>query len=290
MEVEGAPTVVDEKPVGRRLPIREAVLAIGLVAILGVGWTAWSWASRVPAVEAPPAAAETRPAAPVSIRPAVDPAAPADTRPPGDVPAPSANAATGAATAPAGAGDTGRTKIRSERFKELAPEFQNDAVVHQLLDYRDAMAEFSASTSERRVLPPERLADRSLVPVLWPDGLLPPSFAQPRRDRYVFHAQGRNCANHGESLQDVDGFCDAIVYVAQPADGETGLRAFAYFTEDNRIHYRAGGQAPTRDDPTVEAVAAPGAGAAAKASASRAAKQLTNALESAAAAAGIRKK
>jgi len=293
LELEDTPAIPEEKPQAGRLPIRQAALAIGVVAILWVAWTAWRWASRVPDVEAPSAAAETQPAAPVSIRPSVDQPAATDGRPQSDATPLSTHADAKAGAAPASPSDVDRSKIRMQQIKQLAPEFQDNPVVHQLLDYREALAEFAVSTSEPRVLAPERLADRSLFPVVWPDGLLPQSFTQPRRDHYVFHAQGKNCGHRGESLTEVDGFCDAIVYVARPAEGERGLRAFAFFTEDNRIHYRADGEAPTRGDPTVDKPAPSGGfGAAAPIAAktSAAAKRLTNAIESAAAAAGIKSK
>jgi len=270
IESATAPATVEEAPRSRSLPIRQIALGIGLVVMLSAGWAVWQWVGRVPAAEAPPAASEGKPAAPVSIRPAVDqpPALPLDAE---------------------------RAKIRMQQIKQLSPEFRDNAIVHQLLDYQEALAEFAASTGERRVLPPERLADRSLFPVVWPNGLLPASFQQFRRDRYVFQAVGTGCGHHGESLQDIDGFCDAIAYVARPADGGQGLSAFAFLSEDNRIHHRADDQAPTRQDPPVDNAAPPGAPgaalpAAAKATASAAAKRLTTAIESAAAAAGIRSK
>ena len=144
-----------------------------------------------------------------------------------------------------------RMRVRMDQMKLLAPEFRGDPIVQQLLDYDAALSKLYIS-AERRVLGAERLADRSLLPVSWPDGLLPSSFATPVRNGYRFETVGVDCGHRGESLREFNDFCEAIFYVARPVVSSAGLRTYAFYTTDRRIHYRQDGQTPTRADPTVD--------------------------------------
>jgi hypothetical protein len=145
-----------------------------------------------------------------------------------------------------------RMRARMEQVKLVAPEFRGDPIVQQLLDYDSALSMFYTSAGERRVLSAERLADPSLLPLFWPDGLLPSLFATPVRNAYRFESVGVDCGHRGESLRQLDDFCEAIVYVARPVVSSAGLRTYAFYTTDRRIHYRQDGQTPTRADPTVD--------------------------------------
>ena len=145
-----------------------------------------------------------------------------------------------------------RMRVRMEQVKLVAPEFRGDPIVQQLLDYDSALSMFYTSAGERRVLSAERLADPSLLPLFWPDGLLPSLFATPVRNGYRFESVGVDCGHPGESLRQLDDFCQAIVYVARPVVLSGGLRTYAFYTADRRIHYRQDGETPTRADPTVD--------------------------------------
>jgi hypothetical protein len=152
------------------------------------------------------------------------------------------------------AGSELRRRLRY--LKWLGPEFRNDPVVQQLLDYEAAAQAFPSSIGENGVLPPERLADPRLFIGLGMPAPLPAAFASLDRDGYQFMFDGRDCSRPARILTQFGTLCSSYAYSARPRPGSrptgTAARTYALLSGDDRIHYRTDGLQPTPDDPTVD--------------------------------------
>ena len=73
------------------------------------------------------------------------------------------------------------------------------------------------------------------------------------RDGYIFEFYGLNCSRPPTFLTMFGSLCDGVVYAAQPTEpAPPGAPSFAYFSADDRIHYRSDAKDPTVSDPTVD--------------------------------------
>jgi hypothetical protein len=234
-------TVVTEpKPSVWRARLGQTAIVVTFAAAT---WMAWEWSRRVPGIPR-----SSTPASVGAIVSAVS-SARASATPGGRV---DPNAAATAVMQQLALG-TARMRSRMQYIKYLAPEFRDDPIVHQMLDYRMASAMFPNTLGENGFLPPERMSDPAFFAQLHTATPLPRSFARARRDGYEFAFEGRNCSRQPKYLQVLGTLCDGFVYSARPLDGSrAGARSYAYFSTDDRIHYRADGAMPTRADPTVD--------------------------------------
>ena len=224
-----------------RIRLSHAFAMILLVAGL---WAGWEWSRRVPGIPRRPL-----PPSVAGVVAAVSAARASAT--------PQASGGSSVATAVmqelAQAGASTRARMRA--VKLLAPEFRNDPIVRQLLEYRIAADTMPSLFNEDGVMPPERLSDASLFAQLHVAAPLPPTFAAATRDGYAFRFDGRNCSHRPKHFPQLGDLCADAVYSAQPLDPAKGAKSFAYFTADDRIHYRADGALPTPNDPTVDNMA-----------------------------------
>jgi hypothetical protein len=135
----------------------------------------------------------------------------------------------------------------------IAPEFRSNRAARQLVDYRLASHAFPGRLGEAGVLPPERLSDRATFASIGGRPVLPTSFAASVRDGYRFAFEGIRCDVQPKILRGIGTLCAGYVYSAVPANATSSQSpAFALFSADDRIHVRADGALPMRDDPIAD--------------------------------------
>ena len=148
--------------------------------------------------------------------------------------------------------DAQRMQVVMRYIKILAPEFRNDPIVYQVLEYRQATV-FPGFVGEDGYLSPTQLSDKRIFERLQTPPYLPPSFAQSKRNGYAFEFAGEHCGKPTYLAKWFDEICKAGVYSAVPLDRtQKEHRSYAFFSADDRIHYRTDGELPTRSDPTVD--------------------------------------
>jgi len=148
--------------------------------------------------------------------------------------------------------DAQRMQLVMRYIKMLAPEFRNDPIVYQVLEYRQATV-FPGFVGEDGYLSPTQLSDKRIFDTLHTPPYLPSSFAQPRRNGYAFEFTGEHCGKPKYLAQWFDQICKSGVYSAVPLDRtQKQHRSYAFFSADDRIHYRTDGDLPTQADPTVD--------------------------------------
>jgi len=156
-----------------------------------------------------------------------------------------------------------RARKRATIAKTLAPEFQTNKVVLQMLDVQLASRAYW-NFIDGKFSPPDLLSNESVWSRYKMPTFLPASFAQRQRDGYDFEFKGRGC----ESTEPNWPECTAYAYVARPVNKDSSDPMFALFSSDDRIHYTRDGSVPGRDDPTVATAQAPAPAPATSASAS----------------------
>lgn len=215
-------------------------VAVGIALVAGSIWLGWTSTYRAPTIEPN---ASTPVAAPDSGSSA--PALPAAS---GTVPAPGVPGPTTPADLDAGE----RSRIRMARMKSVADQFRTDPIVTQLYDYRQAAAVFPSSVGGGGFMSPERLSNAAFFAAIHTRPYLPPTFAQPERDRYRFDFIGEDCTGTNPYLAFLVNLCQSFVYVARPLRGAPTKRSYALVSSDFRVHYRDKGGMPTLQDPTVD--------------------------------------
>jgi hypothetical protein len=141
-----------------------------------------------------------------------------------------------------------RVRRRATIAKRLAPEFQSDKVVLQMLDVQLAARAYW-NFVDGKFSPPELLSNESVwAPYKMPT-FLPATFAQRQRDGYEFEFKGAGCEATDPKWPE----CTAYAYIARPMNKDSGGPTFALFSADDKIHYTSDGTVPSRDDPTVTA-------------------------------------
>src|SRR5262249_31522507 len=113
---------------------------------------------------------------------------------------------------------------RLERLRELAPEFRDDEIVHQLMQFRDASIAFPAKVGENGFRAPDRLSAGPFFAQLHAAPRLPAWFAQPQRDGYMFEFTGDDCTWRAHMVE-LGTLCFGFTYSARPVDASTGKRS-----------------------------------------------------------------
>jgi hypothetical protein len=143
-----------------------------------------------------------------------------------------------------------RVRRRAVMEKGLAPEFQQNKIVQQMLDMQLASRAYW-NFIDGKFSSPELLSNESVWARYKMPPFLPTSFAQRQRDGYDFEFKGGNCESSEPNWPE----CTAFAYVARPLNKDSDAPAFALFSADDRIHYSTDGTQPSRDDPAVTAAA-----------------------------------
>lgn len=140
---------------------------------------------------------------------------------------------------------------RAGRLKKMAPRFRDDVVANELLDYFDGSIDFMESyTASGYWLPPATLTTLPRNPQLDAHGpKLPERFSQPERHGYRFQFTGDDCSRRSDRHWIPYDLCRGGVYTALPVTA--GPASFALHLPSGRIYFRADGQPPTPDDPTI---------------------------------------
>lgn len=215
-------------------------VAVGIALVAGSIWFGWTSNHRPPTIEAHLSTSVAAPDSGLSA-----PALPAasSTMPAPGVPGPSTPADLDAAE---------RSRIRMARMKSVVDQFRTNPIVTQLYDYRQAAAVFPSSVGGGGFMSPERLSNAAFFAAIHTHPYLPPSFAQPERDRYRFEFIGEDCTGTNPYLAFLVNLCKSFVYVARPLPGAPGRRSYALVSSDFRVHYRDQGGMPTLRDPAVD--------------------------------------
>jgi len=141
-----------------------------------------------------------------------------------------------------------RVRRRASLIQTLAPEFQANKIVQQMIDVQLASRAYW-NFVDGKFSPPELLSNESIWSRYKMPTFLPASFAQHQRDGYEFEFKGAGCevidANWPE--------CTAYAYTARPINKDSTDPTFALFSSDDRIRYSTDGTVPSRDNPTVSA-------------------------------------
>lgn len=141
-----------------------------------------------------------------------------------------------------------RVRRRAAIAKTLAPDFQNNKIVLQMLDVQLATRAYW-NFIDGKFSPPELLSNEAIWSRYKMPTFLPASFAQRQRDGYDFEFKGGGC----ESTEPNWPECTAYAYIARPLHKDGGEPIFALFSSDDKIRYSTDGTLPSRDDPTVTA-------------------------------------
>ena len=141
-----------------------------------------------------------------------------------------------------------RVRRRASLAQTLAPEFQANKIVQQMIDVQLASRAYW-NFVDGKFSPPELLSDESIWARYKMPTFLPASFAQHQRDGYEFEFKGAGC----ESTEPNWPECTAYAYLARPINKESSDPTFALFSADDKIRYSTDGTVPSRDDPTVSA-------------------------------------
>ena len=139
-----------------------------------------------------------------------------------------------------------RVRRRATLAKSLAPAFQTDPVVLQMLDVQLAARAYW-NFVDGKFSPPELLSNEAVWAAYKMPTFLPASFAQRQRDGYEFEFKGAGCEAPDPKWPE----CTAYAYIARPLKKDDGRPTFALFSADDKIHYTSDGTVPSRDDPTV---------------------------------------
>jgi hypothetical protein len=143
-----------------------------------------------------------------------------------------------------------RVRRRASLSPTLAPEFQTNKIVQQMIDVQLASRAYW-NFVDGKFSPPELLSNESIWARYKMPTFLPASFAQHQRDGYEFEFKGAGC----ESTEPNWPECTAYAYVARPINKESTDPTFALFSSDDKIRYSTDGTVPSRDNPTVSAAA-----------------------------------
>ena len=143
-----------------------------------------------------------------------------------------------------------RVRRRSTVVKTLAPEFQANKIVLQMLDMQLAARAYwnfiDGNFSSPELLSNESVWSRYKMPTF-----LPASFAQRQRDGYDFEFKGGGCESTEANWPE----CTAYAYIARPVNKEGGEPIFALFSADDKIRVSTDGTVPSRQHPTVTTAA-----------------------------------
>ena len=144
-----------------------------------------------------------------------------------------------------------RVRRRASVTQTLAPEFQSNKIVQQMIDVQLASRAYW-NFVDGKFSSPELLSDESLWSRYKMPTFLPATFAQRQRDGYEFEFKGAGCEATDSNWPE----CTAYAYFARPMNKESGAPTFALFSADDKIRYSADGSVPSREAPTVFAAAA----------------------------------
>jgi hypothetical protein len=143
-----------------------------------------------------------------------------------------------------------RVRRRRSLTQTLAPEFQPNKIVQQMIDVQLASRAYW-NFVDGKFSPPELLSNESIWARYKMPTFLPASFAQHQRDGYEFEFKGAGC----ESTEPNWPECTAYAYLARPLNKEGTEPTFALFSSDDKIRYSTDGTVPSRDNPTVSTAA-----------------------------------
>lgn len=139
-----------------------------------------------------------------------------------------------------------RVRRRSTIEQTLAPRFQRNKVVQQMIDVQLASRAYW-NFIDGKFSPPELLSNESIWARYKMPTFLPATFAQRQREGYEFEFRGAGC----ESTEPNWPECTAYAYFARPVNKDSDEPTFALFSSDDRIHFSENGGMPSRHDPTV---------------------------------------
>ena len=141
-----------------------------------------------------------------------------------------------------------RVRRRGAIERSLAPEFQGNTIVLQMLDMQLASRAYwnfvDGKFSSPDLLSNEAIWARYKMPTF-----LPARFAQRQRDGYEFEFKGAGCETTEPNWPE----CAAYAYFARPLNKESSEPTFALFSADDKVHYTTDGTVPSRNNGTVNA-------------------------------------
>lgn len=104
-----------------------------------------------------------------------------------------------------------RARRRYQLTKAIAPEFRANPIVVQLYDFLVASLDSTSGVGMGRFATPGRLSDADDWERMGIAAPLPPAFAEPERDGYLFEFMGVRCGPMPNNLSAPQTDCDQFV-------------------------------------------------------------------------------